>query len=52
MKNSSNEAKHLWLETSYYKGLIDYVAMDSKADDYDLYSEIERQRKIRLVTFC
>jgi hypothetical protein len=52
MKNSSNEAKRLWLETSYYKGLIDYVAMDSKADDYDLYREFERQRKIRLVTFC
>lgn len=52
MKNSRNEAKRLWLETSYYKGLIDYVAMDSKADDYDLYSEFDRQRKIKLVTFC
>ena len=52
MKNSRKEAKRLWLETSYYKGLIDYVAMDSKADDYDLYCEFKRQRKIKLVTFC
>jgi hypothetical protein len=52
MKNSSNEAKRLWLETSHYKGLIDYVAMDSKADDYDLYCEFKRQRQIKLVTFC
>lgn len=52
MKNSSNEAKRLWLEASHYKGLIDYVAMDSKADDYDLYCEFKRQRKIKLVTFC
>jgi len=52
MKNSRNEAKRLWLETSHYKGLIDYVAMDSKADDYDLYCEFKRQRQIKLVTFC
>jgi hypothetical protein len=52
MKNSANEAKRMWLETSYYKGRIDYVAMDSKADDYDLYREFNRQRKMRLVTFC
>ena len=26
--------------------------MDSKADDYDLYREFKRQRKMRLVTFC
>jgi hypothetical protein len=42
----------LWLETSLYKELIDYVAMDSKADDYDLYCEFRRKRKIKLVTFC
>jgi hypothetical protein len=52
MKNSANVAKRLWLETSNYKGLIDYVAMDSKADDYDLYREFSRQRKIKLVTYC
>jgi hypothetical protein len=52
MKNSSNEAKRLLLKTSHYKGLIDYVAMGSMADDYDLYCEFKRQRKIKLVTFC
>ena len=51
MKNRRNEAKRLWLETSHYKGFIDYVAMDSKADDYDLYYEFKGQRKIKLVTF-
>ena len=52
MKNSANEAKRLWLETFHYKGLVDYVAMDSKADDYDLYREFKRQRKMTLVTCC
>lgn len=50
MKNSGNEANRLWLETAYYKDSIDYVAMDSKADDYALYRELKRQRKIALVT--
>ena len=52
MKNSSNEAKRLWFETSHYKGLVDYVAMDSKADDYDLFRELNRQRKMTLITYC
>ena len=49
MKNSANEAKRLWLESAPYKGLVDYIAMDSKADDCDLYRELGRQRKIKLV---
>jgi hypothetical protein len=52
MKNSANEAKKMWHETGHYKGLIDYVAMDSKADDYDLFKELNRQRNISLVTSC
>ena len=52
MKNSANEAKRLWLETSHYKGLVDYVSMDSKADDYDLFRELKRQRKMTLITYC
>jgi hypothetical protein len=32
--------------------MIDYGAMDSKADDYDLYREFSRQRQIKLVTYC
>ena len=52
MRNSANEAKRLWLESGPYKGLIDYVAMDSKADDYHLYREFGRQHKIKLITYC
>ena len=52
MKNSGNEAKRLWIETGAYKGLVGYVAMDSKADDYDLYREFKRQRQMTLVTYC
>jgi len=52
MKNSANEAKRLWLETFYIKNQIDYLCMDSKADDYDLYREFKRQRKINLITCC
>ena len=52
MRNSANEAKRMWLETGHLKGLIDYVAMDSKADDCDLYRELGRQRKMKLVTYC
>ena len=52
MKNSANEAKKMWCETGHYRKLIDYVAMDSKADDYDLFRELNRQRKINLVTSC
>ena len=52
MKNSASEAKRMWLETFHLSRDIDYVAMDSKADDYDLYREFGRQRKIKLVTYC
>jgi len=52
MKNSANEAKRMWLETYCHKDTIDYVAMDSKADYYDLFREFKRQRKVNLVTRC
>jgi hypothetical protein len=52
MKNSANEAKRMWLETGHLNDQIDYVAMDSKADDYDLFREMNRQRKVTLVTSC
>ena len=52
MKNSANEAKRLRFECAPYKGLLDYVSMDSKADDCDLYRELGRQRKTKLVTCC
>jgi len=52
MPNSANEAKRMWLETAHCKGIVDYVAMDSKADDYDLFRELQRQRKMSLITCC
>lgn len=52
MRNSSNEAKRMWLETSHYKGQVDYIVMDSKADDYALFRELRRQNKMTLITKC
>lgn len=52
MKNSGNEAKRMWFETSYYQSVIDYIVMDSKADHYGLFRELKRQSKITLVTKC
>ncbi len=52
MRNSDNEAKSLWLETFNVKDQIEYVAMDSKADDSDLFRELKEQRKINLITSC
>jgi hypothetical protein len=52
MRNSANEAKRLWRESFYVKEHIDYVAMDSKADDFDLFRELKRQRKMNLITYC
>jgi hypothetical protein len=50
MRNSANEAKRMWLETSKLKGLITTVLMDSKADDQDLFFELHRQRGMLLLT--
>jgi hypothetical protein len=52
MPNKANEAKRMWLETGRLKGLVDAVAMDSKADDYPLFREFWRQRRIKLITKC
>ena len=52
MKNSANEAKRMWLETGHLNGQIDYVAMDSKADDYDFFREMDRQRRVTLINCC
>lgn len=50
MRNSANEAKRMWLETGKLKGEITTVLMDSKADDKDLFYELQRQRGILLLT--
>ena len=47
-----NEAKRMWLETFHVKDQVDYLAMDAKADDFDLFREFKRQRKINLITYC
>jgi hypothetical protein len=52
MRNSANEAKRMWLETAHLKKQVDYVAMDSKADDSDLFREFGRQRKMKMITYC
>ena len=52
MRNSANEAKRMWLETFHVKEQVDYLAMDSKADDAPLFREFKRQRKINLITSC
>lgn len=52
MRNSACEAKTLWFETSHHKGNLDYVLMDSKADDSDLFRELKKQRQMHLITLC
>lgn len=52
MPNSSNEAKRLYAEASYYAGILDYLVMDSKADDQKLFRNLKEQHNIRLVTSC
>lgn len=50
MRNSSNEAKRMWLETGKLEGLVTESYMDSKADDSGLFFEMLRQRRMLLVT--
>ena len=52
MRNSAHEAKRMWMETGRYTGTLKTLVMDSKADDYALFREFKRQRKITLVTKC
>jgi hypothetical protein len=52
MRNSANEAKRMWLETFHVKDQVDYLAMDSKADDACLFHEFKRQRRMNLITSC
>jgi hypothetical protein len=49
-RNSGNEAKRMWLETGKLNGLITTVLMDSKAEDKDLFFELQRQRGLLLLT--
>ena len=52
MPNSANEVKCLRWETFHVKEHIDYIEMDSKADDFDLFRELKIQREMNLITYC
>lgn len=49
-RNSAHEAKRLWLDTGKLKGLMTTGLMDSKADDQALFFQMQRQRRILLLT--
>jgi hypothetical protein len=42
----------MYQEAGYYQGSLDYLAMDSKADDQKLFHDLKEQYNIRLVTSC
>lgn len=50
MTNSASEAKRLPQEVAPYKGQLQFVCMDSKADDLSLYEYLEQQLKMQLLT--
>ncbi len=52
MPNSGNEAKRLYVEACHYAGILDYLVMDSKADDQKLFRNLKEQYNIHLVTSC
>jgi hypothetical protein len=52
MRNSANEAKRMWLETYHIKDYVDYIAMDSKADEASLFSKFKRKPKMNLIASC
>lgn len=50
MPNSANEAKRMEVEISEYRGIIEKVFMDSRADDQKLYFRLKNEQGIQLVT--
>jgi hypothetical protein len=50
MRNSAHEAKRLWWETGHLRGVVETVMMDGKADDQALFAELQRQRRMTLLT--
>jgi len=50
MPNSNNEAKRLYIEAQHYAFILDYLVMDSKADDQKLFRALKEQYNIHLVT--
>ena len=52
MTNSAHEAKRMYQEAGYYKNMLRYLAMDSKADDQSLWKNLKSEYNINLVTTC
>lgn len=52
MPNCGNEAKKMYQEAAHYQDYLNYLAMDSKADDQKLFRGLKEQFNIRLVTSC
>ena len=50
LRNSANDAQRLWWETGQLRGVVTTVIMDGKADDQALFAELQRQRKLTLLT--
>ncbi|MDQ3831957.1 MAG: hypothetical protein M3361_22235, partial [Candidatus Tectomicrobia bacterium] len=49
-RNRAHDATRVWLETGKRKGLMTTVLMDGKADDQARFSQMQRQRRILLLT--
>jgi len=52
MTNSAHEAKRMYTEAQYYQDRLNYLVMDSKADDKDLFRDLKQDYDIRLATVC
>ena len=50
MPNSAHEAKRLQVEMPPYKGLIQTICMDSKADDCQLHAHLQQSCRMQLLT--
>jgi hypothetical protein len=52
MPNSAHEAKRMYQEARYYRDTLNYLVMDSKADDQKLFANLKKNYQINLVTVC
>ena len=50
MPNSASEAKRLGAEIPQFRGLLETVCMNSKADDEKMYSDLLKESGIKLLT--
>jgi len=52
MPNSAHEAKRMYAEARHYQDRLQYLVMDSKADDQNLCRDLKQNYDIRLATVC